>query len=57
MVSLYFSESLTGTWGIVGLVVATIMVLTSLVNACPIYGIFGINTASKTNTTRVKGNG
>lgn len=57
LVGLYFSETLTGTWGIVGLVVATIMVLTSLANSCPLYGILGINTSVKEKTTQVKGNG
>lgn len=57
LVSLYFSESVTGTWGIVGLVVAAIMVLTSLINFCPLYGVLGINTGSRTKATPVKSNG
>ena len=48
LVASYFSGLITGTWGIVGLVIAAVMALTSLVNFCPLYGVFGINTAPKT---------
>ena len=41
---LYFTNTVTGTLGIVLLVVAGIFVLTSLVNFCPLYRIFGIST-------------
>ena len=41
---LYFNGTLTGTIGIVALVVAAIFVLTSLVSFCPLYTIFGLST-------------
>lgn len=44
LIALYYTGTLTGTLGIVGLVVAGIFVLTSLVNFCPLYAIFGIRT-------------
>ncbi len=44
LVVLYATGTVTGTWGIVALVVAGIFVLTSLVSFCPLYAIFGIST-------------
>lgn len=44
LVLLYFFEILEGTLGIVALVAAGIFVLTSIVNFCPLYAIFGIKT-------------
>jgi hypothetical protein len=41
---LYFTETITGTWGMVLLVLAVIFTLTSLVSFCPLYSIFGIST-------------
>jgi hypothetical protein len=46
LIALYFTGTLTGTLGIVGLVVAGIFVLTSLVSFCPLYAIFGLKTCS-----------
>ncbi len=46
LVVLYATGTVTGTWGIVALVVAGIFVLTSLVSFCPLYAIFGISTCS-----------
>lgn len=43
---LYFTNVITGTLGIVLLVLAGIFVLTSLMGVCPLYPIFGINTRS-----------
>lgn len=42
--TLYFTNILTGTLGIVLLVVSAIFVLTSLISFCPIYSIFGLRT-------------
>lgn len=47
MVVLYFTNVVTGTLGIVLLVVAGVFVLTSLVSFCPLYPILGINTCGK----------
>ena len=41
---LYFAGVVTGTLGIVLIVVAVVFVLTSLVSFCPLYAIFGIST-------------
>jgi hypothetical protein len=41
---LYFTNVLTGTLGIVLLILAVIFVLTSLISFCPIYSIFGLST-------------
>jgi uncharacterized membrane protein len=49
LVVLYFSNILTGTLGIVALVVAGVFTLTSLVSFCPLYTLIGLNTC-KTKT-------
>ena len=41
---LYFTGTLTGTVGIIALVVASIFLLTSFVSFCPLYSILGMNT-------------
>ncbi len=43
-VFLFYNGTLTGTWGIVALVVAGIFTLTSLVSFCPLYAIVGMST-------------
>lgn len=43
---LYFTNTVTGTFGIVLLVLAVVFVLTSLVSFCPLYSLFGINTCN-----------
>lgn len=42
--TLYFTGTISGTLGIVLLVVAGIFLLTSLVSFCPLYAPFGIKT-------------
>jgi uncharacterized membrane protein len=44
IVILYFTNVLTGTLGIVFLVLAGIFLLTSLVSFCPLYALFGLST-------------
>lgn len=44
---LYFTNVISGTLGIVLLVVAAVFVLTSLVSFCPLYPILGMNTKKK----------
>jgi hypothetical protein len=48
---LWFQNIVTGTWGIVLLVLAAVFVLTSLISFCPLYTLFGINSCptKKTN--------
>ncbi len=41
---LFFNGTLSGTLGIVALVVAVIFALTSVMSFCPIYTLFGIST-------------
>lgn len=41
---LYFTNTITGTLGIVLLVLGAVFVLTSLIGICPLYLPFGINT-------------
>ncbi len=41
---LYFTGTVTGTFGIVLLVFAAVFVLTSLVSFCPLYPLVGLNT-------------
>lgn len=44
--ALYFTNVITGTLGIVLLVLAGIFVLTSLVSFCPLYAPFGLSTCA-----------
>jgi Protein of unknown function (DUF2892) len=41
---LYFTKTITGTASIVLGIVASILLLTSLINFCPLYAILGTNT-------------
>jgi fatty acid desaturase len=47
--ALYFTNTVTGTWGLVLLVLGIVFVLTSLVSFCPLYLPFGIKTCSTKN--------
>ena len=44
---LYFNGVVTGTLGIVLLVLGGVFVVTSLVGFCPLYKIFGLNTCPR----------
>jgi hypothetical protein len=44
--TLFFTETISGTWGIVLMVLAIVFALTSIVSFCPLYAPFGINTCS-----------
>jgi len=41
---LFFTHTVTGTLGVILLVLAGVFVVTSLVSICPLYMPFGINT-------------
>lgn len=41
---LYFTGTISGTLGIVLLILAIVFVLTSIVSFCPLYTLFGMNT-------------
>ena len=45
--TLYFTNVLTGTLGIVLIVISGIFLLTSLVSFCPIYALTGLSSRSK----------
>lgn len=44
---LFFTNIISGTLGIVLLVLAGVFVLTSLISFCPLYTLVGINTCPK----------
>lgn len=41
---LYFTNVISGTLGLILLVVAGVFVLTSLISFCPLYSLIGVNT-------------
>jgi hypothetical protein len=42
--TLYFTGIVTGTWGIILLLLGGVFLLTSFINWCPLYQAFGIGT-------------
>lgn len=44
MVTLYFTGTISGVWGLVLIAFSAILVLTSLVGFCPLYLPFGLST-------------
>lgn len=44
LVVMYFSGIISGTIGILAIVVAVVFALTSLVSMCPLYSLLGIKT-------------
>ena len=46
---LYMTNTVTGTLGIVILVIAGVLILTNLLSFCPLYTVLGINTCKKIN--------
>jgi len=47
--TLYFTNVITGTFGIVLIALSVIFLLTSLVSFCPVYAIFGASTKQNLN--------
>lgn len=47
---LYFTNTISGTLGLILLIAAGIFALTSFISFCPIYSIFGLRTTKKTET-------
>jgi hypothetical protein len=45
--ALYFTGTISGTLGIVLLVLAAVFLLTSFISFCPLYAPFGISTCKK----------
>lgn len=44
---LYFSGTVTGTLGLVLVILGGVFVLTSLISFCPLYTLVGLNTCSR----------
>lgn len=44
--SLYYNGTISGTLGIVAVVVSVVFLLTSFVSFCPLYTVLGVNTCS-----------
>lgn len=44
LAAFYFTDTITGTVGIVFLIIAAVFTLTSLLSFCPLYTLLGINT-------------
>jgi hypothetical protein len=47
LVVLYFTQVLTGITGIILLIIAGVLTLTSIFSICPLYMAFGISTRSR----------
>ncbi|MDL5047627.1 DUF2892 domain-containing protein [Oscillatoria amoena NRMC-F 0135] len=45
-IALYFAGTVTGTWGIVLLVLGAVFILTSALSFCPLYTLVGITTCA-----------
>ena len=52
-VALYFTNTVTGTLGIILLVLAGVFSLTSAIGFCPLYSLVGLSTLS-CKTSRIK---
>ena len=44
LVTLYFTNIIGGTVGLILLILATVFTITSIISFCPLYSIFGIST-------------
>lgn len=44
LATLFFTNTITGTLGVVAVIIAGVFALTSLISFCPLYTLFGINT-------------
>jgi len=53
LILLFYKEILTGTLGIIALVMALLLTITSLVSFCPLYTLFGISSC-KTEEKQLK---
>jgi hypothetical protein len=47
LVILYFANVVTGTFGVILLIVAVVFLLTSSISFCPLYAILGLNSGKK----------
>jgi hypothetical protein len=44
---LFFTQVIAGTWGIVLISFAAVLLVTSIIGNCPLYTVFGINTCRR----------
>ena len=49
LITLYFTNVATGTFGIILVVLAGVFTLTSIISFCPLYTIFGLSTCKVEN--------
>jgi len=47
LIALYLTNTITGTIGVVVVVFASVMLLSSIIGNCPPYSLLGINTCKK----------
>lgn len=47
IVTLFLTKTITGTLGLILLVIAVVFLLTSLIGSCPLYTVLGIKTAKE----------
>ena len=47
LIILFYFEIITGTLGLIAIILAFVLAITSLINFCPIYALFKINTCKK----------
>lgn len=47
IIVLYFTDQISGTAAVIGLILAVIFILTSFISFCPLYLPFGISTRKK----------
>ncbi len=45
--TLYFTHTVTGTFGMLLLVLGAVLLATSIINFCPLYTLLGVNTCKK----------
>lgn len=50
---LYFGGIVTGTFGIIIVVLGGVFLLTSLIGYCPLYSVFGLNTCPPKNQLKI----
>ncbi len=47
LATIFFTKTITGTWGYIALALAGVFLLTSLVSFCPLYTVLGMNTCER----------
>lgn len=47
LILLFYLEIIVGTLGLIALILAFVLAITSLINFCPIYALFRINTCKR----------